>query len=153
MRHVDDISALVETLHKSNKFHALVIQSPPGWAKSSHIQLQSGTHPLTTLPGVVVSSLSLSFMFLLWRSKRTLARLLESATVMKDADCSLACIKLSVVLFAGSFLFFMAPSLWWADAAAALVLAFIIGREGWETIKAARKATFSGGCGCSHSKA
>ena len=35
------------------------------------------------------------------------------------AACSLVCIQLSAVLFLGSLLFALLPSLWWADAVAA----------------------------------
>jgi divalent metal cation (Fe/Co/Zn/Cd) transporter len=115
---------------------------------ASVFQLVQQAHPSTTLPGLIISGLSLSFMFALWRAKQTTGRALESATVMKDADCSFACIKLSFVLLVGSLLFWIAPSLWWADSLAAIVLAILIGREGLETIQAARHPDFSGGCGC-----
>ncbi|MEZ4654772.1 MAG: cation transporter [Candidatus Eisenbacteria bacterium] len=51
--------------------------------------------PETAIPGMIVSLVSLSFMFLLWRSKTRAARALDSATVRSDAACSLACIQLS----------------------------------------------------------
>lgn len=37
MRHLQDIAALLNTLIQSNNFHALIIQSPAGWAKSTTI--------------------------------------------------------------------------------------------------------------------
>jgi hypothetical protein len=37
MKYLDDIAALVKTLHQSTTFHALVIERPPGWAKSTTI--------------------------------------------------------------------------------------------------------------------
>lgn len=113
-------------------------------------QLLSGSHPETTVPGLVISALSLSFMYFLWSAKKKVGKALDSPTVLKDADCSLACIKLSVILFGGSLVFWIAPNLWWADAAAGLLLSFLIAKEGFETISAARKPEFSGGCGCSH---
>jgi len=61
----------------------------------------------------------------------------------------MACIHLSFVLLAGSLLTIVSPQLWWADAVAALVLGLLIGREGIETVRAARSPTFTGGCGCS----
>lgn len=115
---------------------------------ASGLQLIQQRHPSTTLPGLIISALSLSFMFALWRAKQAAGRALASATVLKDADCSLACIKLSFVLLAGSLIFWVAPDLWWADSAAAMLLALLIGREGWETIRAARDPDFAGGCGC-----
>jgi divalent metal cation (Fe/Co/Zn/Cd) transporter len=113
------------------------------------IQLRQHSHPETTLPGLIVSALSLSFMFFLWKAKRNVGQALGSSTVMKDAACSLACIQLSVVLLAGSLLFMLVPSLWWADSVAAIVLSGLIAKEGWETIEAARSEDFAGGgCGC-----
>jgi len=38
MRHVEDIAILVKTLRRSSVFHALVVQSPPGWAKGSTVE-------------------------------------------------------------------------------------------------------------------
>ena len=119
-------------------------------ASVSTIQLRNHSHPETTVPGLVIAALSLSFMFWLWKAKRKVALELDSAAMMKDAACSLACIKLSVVLFAGSLVFLVFTALWWVDSIAAILLAMFIGKEGWETIGAARHPEFSGGCGCSH---
>jgi rhodanese-related sulfurtransferase len=44
-------------------------------------------------------------MFWLWRAKGWAARALDSRSLEGDAACSLACIQLSSVLFAGSLLF------------------------------------------------
>jgi len=88
-------------------------------------------------------------MFYLWAAKKRVAAALNSSTVMKDADCSLACIKLSSILFAGSLLFLLFPGLWWVDGVAGIILAIFIGKEGFETIIATRNPDFVGGCGCS----
>ncbi|HEX7554671.1 MAG TPA: cation transporter [Geothrix sp.] len=114
------------------------------------LQLTAQRHPPTTVPGLVISMLSLACMALLWRAKLRTARALDSATLAADAACSLACIQLSVVLFAGSLLFLLAPALWWVDAVAALGLALLIGKEGIGMVRAARSAAFTGGCGCGH---
>ncbi len=73
----------------------------------------------------------------------------EAYAVLKDAECSLACIKLSVVLFAGSLIFMIAPALWWSDGVAAIVLSLLIAWEGVGTIRGALKPDFAGGCSCS----
>lgn len=127
---------------------ALFLLLAAGTAAGALMQLRAGGRPETTMPGLVIAAASLSFMFYLWRAKREVAKGLDSCTVLKDADCSLACIKLSGVLLAGSVLFMLAPALWWSDAAAALVLAVLIAREGVLTIRAALKPGFAGGCGC-----
>jgi divalent metal cation (Fe/Co/Zn/Cd) transporter len=121
-----------------------------GIAGGAILQITAQRHPPTTVPGLVISVLSLSFMAFLWRAKLGTAKAMDSATLAADAACSLACIQLSVVLFAGSLLFLIAPALWWVDAAAALGLALLIGKEGVGMIRAARSDTFSGGCGCGH---
>lgn len=127
---------------------ALFVALAAATAAGALLQLRDGGHPATTVPGLVISALSLGFMFFLWRAKARLAAELDSATVLKDAACSLACIKLSSVLLLGSLLFLASPALWWADAAAAVSLSLLIGFEGVETIRAALRADFAGGCGC-----
>ena len=92
--------------------------------------------------------LSLSFMYWLWRAKLRTARALDSHSLMGDAACSRSCMQLSGVLFGGSLLFRLAPSLWWVDAVAALVLSGFIAWEGVAGIRAARRPDFPGGCGC-----
>ncbi|HJW32880.1 MAG TPA: cation transporter [Holophagaceae bacterium] len=104
--------------------------------------------PDSSVPGLVISLVSLAFMAWLWQAKRRLSTQACSPTLAADAACSLACIQLSVVLLAGSLLFLVAPKLWWADAAASLVLAALIAREGWNIRKAAAREDFDGGCGC-----
>lgn len=116
---------------------------------ASGYQLATKSPPETTLPGLIIAAVSLSFMFYLWSAKKRVARELDSATVMKDADCSLACIKLSVVLLTGSLLYLLFPDLWWVDSVAGLILALLIGTEGYETIVETKKPDFAGGCGCS----
>lgn len=117
-------------------------------AVSAFLQVRNARHPETTVPGLVISLLSLSFMVFLWRAKLRVAEGLDSSTVLKDADCSLACIKLSTVLLLGSLMFQIAHELWWADAAAAALLAVLIMQEGVGTIRNALRPEFTGGCGC-----
>lgn len=117
-------------------------------AVGAAFQLGGRRHPPTTLPGLVISALSLAFMGFLWRAKVATAKALDSAALRGDAACSLACIQLSGVLFGGSLLFLLSPRLWWVDGAAALGLALLIAKEGRGMVQAARRADFGGGCGC-----
>lgn len=111
-------------------------------------QLLGRHRPDSSLPGVIVSLVSLAVMFWLWRSKLAAARALDSSTLRGDAACSLACIQLSGVLLGGSLVSMLFPVLWMADGVAACLLALLIAREGFEMVRAARKADFKGGCGC-----
>jgi divalent metal cation (Fe/Co/Zn/Cd) transporter len=119
-----------------------------GTAAGALLQLAARRHPETTVPGLVIALVSICFMLWLWRAKRRTAEALSSRTLAGDAACSLVCVKLSLVLLAGSVLYLVTPVLWWADAVAALALAALIAREGWEMLAASRRPDFDGGCGC-----
>ena len=118
-------------------------------AASVH-QLFMHLSPETTLPGAIVSLLSSSAMLYLWLAKSQIGRTLQSPSVLADSACTLACLQISLILLGGSLLFVLAPSLWWVDSVAAIVLAGLIGREGWEMVDASRSEEFSGSCGCDH---
>ncbi len=124
----------------------LLLAGVTGFA--SVARLMEGGQPEMTWAGLVISVLSLSFMFALWRAKKKVGIALESRTILADANCSLACIQLSAVLFAGSLLHLVFPQIWWMDSVAALALAGLIAREGFQTVKATWDDHFSGGCGC-----
>jgi divalent metal cation (Fe/Co/Zn/Cd) transporter len=119
-----------------------------GTISASLAQLVTRNHPRTTLSGLAISLASLVFMFWLWNAKRRAAKVLDSRALEGAAACSLACIQLSLVLFAGSLVFLLAPSLWWADAAAGLALSAFILKEGISSILVSQKPSFRGGCGC-----
>jgi divalent metal cation (Fe/Co/Zn/Cd) transporter len=99
------------------------------------VQLKQNQHPTTTIPGVLVSLVSLSFMFYLYRSKVEAGTALNSPTLLADAECSRSCMWLSWVLLAGSLIYWAFPMLGWVDSVAAIVLSFFIAREGLETLR------------------
>jgi len=105
--------------------------------------------PDDTTAGIVISSISLSFMFGLWWAKMNAAIILDSRTLEADAACSFGCITLSVVLFLGSVLFHATEKLWFADAVAAMIIALVIGWDGIGEMRASLRKDFDG-CGCSH---
>jgi len=105
--------------------------------------------PETAVAGLIISSVSLSFMGFLWLSKKYLAKMLNSFTMASDAQCSLACIKITLVLFIGSFLYIIWKDGWWLDSTAAIILGVLFAKEGVDMILWARSKNFSGGC-CKH---
>jgi divalent metal cation (Fe/Co/Zn/Cd) transporter len=119
------------------------------------IRLVNRQPPLTTIPGIVVSAASLSFMFVLWLSKRRAAVELDSSALAKDADCSLGCIQLSVALFTGSLVYYLTaevydvgPHYWWVDAVITVELARRIGYDGFQTLRAVARPDFDGTAAC-----
>ncbi|CAI2167071.1 18307_t:CDS:2 [Funneliformis geosporum] len=52
--------------------------------------------PETAVTVLIISSVSLSFMGFLWLSKKYLAKKLDSSMMPSEAQCSLACIKITL---------------------------------------------------------
>lgn len=148
LRGGDGCEALERERKTTKGIGTLFLALAAGIVGGSLLQLAGRRHPETTVPGLAVAALSLGFMFFLWREKRVAATALDSRALEGDAACSLACIQLSAILFTGSLLFWLWPKLWWVDASAALALALLIAKEGWEMRRAAAREDFDGGCGC-----
>ncbi len=67
--------------------------------------LWTGHKPSTTLPGLLISLISIGFMWLLVAAKRKVGGALGSAPILSDANCSMVCIYMSVVLLAASLVY------------------------------------------------
>ncbi|KAI8093745.1 Co/Zn/Cd cation transporter-like protein [Halteromyces radiatus] len=115
----------------------------------SCMNLSKMAHPESTLPGIIISSVSIVVMAILWLTKRWLAKRLNSSTLESEAKCSFACLRITCVLFVGSMIFYFWKGGWWVDSAAALVLALFFGWESYEMISWALSKKFDGGCSCS----
>ena len=114
---------------------------------ASIVHLVKHAHPETAVPGLIISCISTLDMLGFWLVKRHLAKKIQSKCLASDATCSLACASLGAVLFLGSIIFLLRPSVWWIDAAAALMLSVFIGKEGWGMLQNACSPDFEiGGC-------
>ncbi|MPZ72205.1 MAG: hypothetical protein GEU74_03090 [Nitriliruptorales bacterium] len=91
-------------------------------------QLTTREAPRASTVGIVVAVLSVILMPLLARAKRRLAPALGSQAVIREARQTQLCAWLSGVLLVGLALN-AGPGWWWADPAAALVIA---GAAAWE---------------------
>jgi len=111
-------------------------------------------YPDTAIPGLVISFLSLTFMYFLWVSKLKAADILNSKTIQADAACSKGCISLSTTLFAGSVIMIISTELfdsnffWWIDSIAGIVIACLIFHDGYKCVTNAMSKDFDGTCGC-----
>jgi len=72
---------------------------------SGTINFFNGNIPKTTLPGVIITSISIVSMILLIMAKRNVGRKLDSAPIMADANCNLVCVYMSAVVLISSALF------------------------------------------------
>lgn len=105
-----------------------------------------GHAPETTLPGLVISIVSIAFMWALINGKTSVGRTLNSQPIIADANCSKVCLRMSIVVLVASALHELAH-IPYVDAAGALWLAWYSWREGKESFEKARTNAF---CGCDH---
>jgi cation diffusion facilitator family transporter len=87
--------------------------------------------PEPSLPGIIISVLSLIIMPILARKKYRVGVEIGSRALIADSKETFACALLSVALLLGLGLNYVA-GIWWADPVAALVIVFFLFREGWE---------------------
>jgi len=100
---------------------------------------------------VIISSISISFMWYLIQGKTKVGTALGSAAILADAACSKACVYLSLVLLAAS-LGYELTGIWWLDAVGALFIAWLTWREGRESFQKAAGMECSCSCSCGGSK-
>ena len=61
--------------------------------------------PKSTLPGVIITLISIVSMIILIRTKKVIGRKLNSAPIIADANCNLICVYMSIVVLVSSGLF------------------------------------------------
>lgn len=112
---------------------------------TSVLSIATGHRPETTLSGLVVSLISIAFMWALIRGKVRIGTALTSAPIIADANCSKVCLRMSVVLLASSALYaaFAIPLV---DALGALGLAWYAFHEGRVCFDKARGLECCDGC-------
>ncbi|MBU2610624.1 MAG: cation transporter [Chloroflexi bacterium] len=93
--------------------------------------------PETTLPGVIIAFISIATMWALVAAKRKVGRALDSAPILADANCTLVCVYMSLVLLAASIIYQL-TGFGFVDSLGALGLIFFSAREGGEAFEKAR---------------
>jgi len=71
-----------------------------GLALTGIYSLFAAHKPQTTLPGAIISLISIAMMWALVAAKRKVGRTLKSAPILADANCTMVCIYMSIVLLA-----------------------------------------------------
>ena len=61
--------------------------------------------PITTLPGLIISLISLAVMWALVMGKRRVGNVLDSSPILADANCTMVCIYMSAVLLISSLIY------------------------------------------------
>jgi len=107
-----------------------------GLAVTSIYNIIVGHKPTTTLPGLVISLISIAMMWALVMGKRKVGRALNSQPILSDANCTMVCIYMSVVLLASS-LIYQVTGFGFIDSIGALGLIWFSYSEGKEAFEKA----------------
>ena len=94
--------------------------------------LAGSHHPAVSWIGIGLAAFTAPTMPLLARAKRNIGRELNSSATVSEASQNMICAYLSVALLAGLLANALA-GWWWADPAAALVIAAVAAKEGIES--------------------
>lgn len=93
--------------------------------------------PETTLPGLIISIVSIAVMWLLVAGKRKVGRTLNSMPILADANCTLVCIYMSIVLLASSYIYQL-TGFGFVDSLGAVGLIYFSIKEGRESFDKAK---------------
>ena len=107
-----------------------------GLAATAIYNLISGHKPETTLPGLIISIISIAIMWALVWGKRKVGKTLESSPILADANCTLVCIYMSLVLL-GASLIYQFTGFGFIDSLGAIGLIYFSVREGKESFEKA----------------
>lgn len=121
-------------------FYLLVI----GLVITSLYNIWVNHKPVTTFWGVVISGLSIVVMWVLVVWKRKVGKQLDSDPILADANCTMVCIYMSVILLVSSGLYELLH-LPYIDSIGTLALSYFAFKEGNECFEKAKSDKY---CGC-----
>lgn len=113
-------------------FYILVI----GLAVSAVYNLIIGHKPETTFPGLIISVISIAVMWALVAGKRQVGHELDSSPILADANCTLVCVYMSLVLLASSLIYEL-TGFGFVDSLGAIGLIYFSFNEGKEAFEKA----------------
>ena len=108
-----------------------------GLAATAIYNLLTVHKPTTTLPGLIISLVSIAVMWALVMGKRKVGRTLDSSPILADANCTMVCIYMSIVLLASS-LIYQVTGFGFVDSIGALGLIYFSYSEGRESFEKAQ---------------
>ena len=107
-----------------------------GLAMTAIYNLFTAHKPETTIPGLIISVISIAVMWLLVIGKRRVGRALNSSPILADANCTMVCIYMSLVLLVSS-LVYQFTGFGFVDSFGALGLIYFSYNEGKESFEKA----------------
>jgi divalent metal cation (Fe/Co/Zn/Cd) transporter len=115
-----------------------------GLVLTAALNLYGQHKPETTVWGIIISLLSISFMWYLIHQKTKVGTALNSPAILADAACSRACVYLSVVLMVSSVGYEL-TGIGSLDSIGAILISWLTFKEGREAFGKAKGM----GCSCS----
>ena len=108
-----------------------------GLLTTSIYNIWTGHKPLTTFWGIVISIISILVMWILVVWKRKVGNQLNSTPILADANCTLVCVYMSVILLLSSGIYelFEIP---YIDSIGTLGLSYFAFKEGKECFEKAK---------------
>lgn len=98
------------------------------------VNIITGHKPETTMPGVIISSVSLIVMLWLMRAKKRTGICLNSAAIIADSNCTRVCVYMSAIVLISSLLYEI-TGFAYADSLGAAGLAYFSYSEGREAFE------------------
>ncbi len=117
-----------------------------GLGATAVYNLFTGHKPESTVPGLIISAISIAVMWALVAAKRRVGRALNSSPILADANCTMVCISMSVVLLVSS-LVYQFTGFAWVDTLGAFGLIYFSVNEGKEAFEKARDLSLECYCG------
>jgi len=111
---------------------------------TSFYNIWTGHQPITTMFGVIISIISIFVMLLLVYWKRKVGKQLNSDPILADANCTMVCVYMSIILLVSSGIYEL-TSLPYIDSLGTLGLAYFSFKEGKECFEKANSEKY---CGC-----
>jgi len=121
-------------------FYALAV----GLVATSTLNIYKGSEPETTFWGIVISAISILSMWILIHYKMKIGKQYNSQALIADANCTKACMYLSIILFVSS-IGYAVTGIGMLDPIGAIGIAVFSYREGKEAFD---KSKGNLTCGC-----
>lgn len=114
-------------------FYVLVV----GLMVSGVYNIWTGQKPETTFWGIIISAISILIMWALVLAKRNVGKKLDSDPILADAECTMVCVYMSIILLisSGIYEFAHVPYIDSIGAIGLSYFAFKEGRECFEKVK------------------
>lgn len=126
-------------------FYLLVL----GIIAGAVLSISTASKPETTVVGIIVSLISITTMYFLYKAKLRVGTNLDSAPIISDANCTKTCFYLSFILL-GSSLIYELAKVPYIDALGSLGIAWYAFKEGREAFEKAKNKTMTCSDGCCH---